>query len=55
MLNEDLKILLTWYLTIIPILLYGYLDINKRWNFRWKLLGLWAIVGFILTIRYIWI
>jgi ABC-type Co2+ transport system permease subunit len=49
------KLALTWSLLLIPIFLYGLLDIKQGKENRWVLIGIWLAAFFIGAIYRIWI
>lgn len=48
------KFLYAWILLIVPISLYGIVEIEKGLEYRWKILGGWELGIFILLIYGIW-
>ena len=49
------KILVTWALLLLPISVYGLLEIHKDWpTRRWTICSTWAVALFPLLLIKIW-
>ena len=50
------KIILTWVLCWVPIIIYGLYEIEnlKSCNIRWFIATVWVLIGFVLGLIWVW-